>query len=74
MDLYQEKKYTYTKSGKVESIEQSADAKGCGRYTVKTLYHYNRNGKITQVFTPTGNKIHMEYDRCNRLLKQEQIQ
>lgn len=59
-DVYQEKKYSYTKAGHIESVEVSADAKGCGRYTVKTRFQYNRNGS-TQAWI---------YDKNNRLVQE----
>lgn len=72
--VYQEKRYTYTKNGNLESVKQSADVKGCGRTMVKTEYRYNRNGKVTAVISPTGNEIRLTYDRSNRLCREERIQ
>ena len=66
--IYQERHYTYSASGRLIKIMESADEKGCGRKYVPTQLSYDGNGNITRIQTPSGNEILREYDQSNHLL------
>ena len=66
--IYQERHYTYSASGRLIKIMESADEKGCGRKYVPTQISYDGNGNITRIQTPSGNEILREYDQSNHLL------
>ena len=55
--IYQERHYTYSASGRLIKIMESADEKGCGRKYVPTQISYDGNGNITRIQTPSGNEI-----------------
>ena len=64
--VYQEKLYSYTKSGKIEKIAVSADKKETGRAFAVTKYEYDKNGNVTKIFTPSGNELCYTYDRAGK--------
>lgn len=72
--VYQEKKYTYTSSGRLAAVSQSADAKETSGGTSVTRISYDRNGKIVQLTTPMGNEIFYTYDRAGRKTGMEMVQ
>ncbi len=72
--VYQIRNYEYDKAGRVKSILESADKRGTGKTFTKTIFDYDKNGNLTQIITPTGNKILRTYDLADRLKEEQHIE
>lgn len=69
-DIWQERHYFLTPSGRIERIMDSADEKGCGRKYTPTWFSYDRNGNVTCIRTASGYEILREYDLCDRMISE----
>ena len=69
-DIWQERHYFYSPSGRIERIMDSADEKGCGRKYTPTWFSYDQNGNLTCIKTASGYEIRREYDVCDRMISE----
>lgn len=69
-DIWQERHYFYSPSGRIKRIMDSADEKGCGRKYTPTCFSYDPNGNLTCIRTASGYEIRREYDVCDRMISE----
>ena len=70
-NVFAEKHFTYSPSGKLIKVMERVDEAGCGKKYAKTVYEYDKNGNPTRIITPLGNEIIRHYNEDDELVLEE---